>query len=149
MNKNIYFCRTCIIYCMDWRLSPGKADIERSLIENKIIEPVFDRIIVGGAAKYLAADNSQTEKNFLLGQIGTAIKFHKIEKLVLINHTDCLAYGGSKSYPDHEAEKHFHTRQLEFASETVRINFPELSVEKYIADLVLNEQKWEVKLLPG
>ncbi len=147
MIKDTYFCRTCIIYCMDWRLSPGKADIEKALIKNNITEPVFDRIIIGGAGKNLAAENLSEEKKFLLAQIGIAVKFHGIEKLILINHTDCLAYGGSKKHSTTELEEAFHTDELELAANAVKMNFPKLSVEKYLAELKQKEQEWEVKLL--
>lgn len=131
---------------MDWRLSPGEAHLEDVLIRKGITKPVFDRIVVGGGAKALADPESSVKKDFLIEQIATAVNFHNIENIIIINHTDCLAYGGSVVHAASEAEEDFHIQQLELAAKEIAIKFPLLKVKKYLARLSKNKKGWDLYL---
>jgi carbonic anhydrase len=140
-------CHDCVIYCMDWRLSPGQADLDKLLVESGIVQPGLDRVIVGGAAKNLASPTNQADIDFILRQIDISDRLHHVKKVVLINHSDCGAYGGSDKFATTEDEIRFHGEELMKAAKVIREKFPHLEVNTMIALLSSQGDKWQAVLM--
>lgn len=94
-----------------------------------------DLVGIGGSVKYLIDDNYPERKEFLLEQIKISKELHQAKKVILINHTDCGAYGGSKMFSNEGEEREFHLQQLKKAKEVIKKRFPELEVETVFAEI--------------
>lgn len=141
-------CNTAVVYCMDWRFSPPQANLDEVLLKNNIVDSSgFDRIIVGGAVKNLASAQEESDIAFTLRQLDIADKLHNVKKMVLINHTDCGAYGGSSKFSDSNAEHNFHYEELRKAAALVKMKYPNIAVECYLAHLQQKDHKWSTYLV--
>ena len=79
----------------------------------------YDRVAIAGGVYDL---------DYVIGQVGLAIKLHKITRVVLVNHEDCGAYGAAGTYERHKMD-------LEEAKRKIKILFPDLDVETYYLHL--------------
>ncbi|MFH1611339.1 MAG: hypothetical protein ABIA83_01930, partial [Patescibacteria group bacterium] len=68
------------------------------------------------------------------------VKLHSISTLMLMNHTDCGAYGGSDKFETKEEEKEFHIGELRKAKEKLSKKYPELEIIMLLGDTVSREQ---------
>ncbi len=89
INKEHYHADACIVWCFDDRFTP----VLKEFVKNKEFEH-FDIICIAGGAKTLSSPESESERTFILKQIEISLKLHHTPKLVLMNHSDCGAYGG-------------------------------------------------------
>jgi carbonic anhydrase len=107
--------KALIATCIDFRLQD---DIDKWISKN--FEPeTFDRVSIAGDVKDL---------HEVLDQVKVAHDLHHIEKVVLINHEDCGAYGEDGTY-----EKHTH--DLRSAESKIKNTYPDLKVEIYYLHL--------------
>ena len=67
---------------------------------------------------------------------------HHPHKLILTNHTDCGAYGGSEKFRSIEEEIKFHKSELVKAEEIIKDKFPNLPVTAEL--FTLNGEKVEL-----
>jgi carbonic anhydrase len=126
-----HHCESLIIHCIDFRL--GKK-IKAYLEENSLLGDC-DIISVAGAIKNLASPDSPADKDFLLGQIGVSVRLHGINKAILLNHTDCGAYGGSSKFNSSEEEREFHIKEMERAKSVILEKYPGLEVEMILGKI--------------
>ena len=88
-----------------------------------------DIVSVAGAVK---------DTDFILGQIGISVRLHDMKEVVLLNHTDCGAYGGSSKFDSESAERDFHIREMQKAKEAILAKYPELSVKLMLAKILFD-----------
>lgn len=139
MNKRKHTCEALVLCCIDFRFHEGFLDKVRTELG---IES-FDLVALAGGAKNLANPEKEFFREVVLRNIEISVKLHKIKKVILTNHIDCGAYGGSKSFGSREEEINFHKTELSRARHIVRKQFPTLDTLVY---LVYKEGS-EVKLL--
>ena len=108
-------CEAIIITCIDYRLQ----EIVNNWILDHFQPKTFDRVALAGGVKNL---------DVILSQVDIAVKFHHIQKVILINHEDCGAYGSEVT-----AEKH--AQDLRSARATIQKQYPNLNVEIYYLHL--------------
>ena len=78
----------------------------------------------------------------MLEQIRKSIRLHATDRVVLMVHSDCGAYGGRAAFGgDAQAEARHHSEELRRAAECVRQALPEVSVVCYYVDF---EGVWTV-----
>ncbi len=95
----------------------------------------FDFPSVPGAAK---AINEGDE--LALGCVKVPCDLHHVKKIVIVNHADCGAYGGSTKFNgDAEAEQKFHEEELNKAKSIILEKYPDKEVISVYAKLVGNE----------
>lgn len=92
---------------------------------------VFDFRTEVGLSK--AIIDSVPDRERLFDLINTSIRLHSINEVWLIDHIDCGAYGGSKSFENCDKEKEFHADQLNKAGKILKKHFPKLQIKKYFA----------------
>jgi carbonic anhydrase len=110
-----YTCQALIISCIDFRFQNF---IDKWITEN--FTPFsFDRAAFAGGVKDI---------NKILGEVEVSFKLHQIEKVVLINHEDCGAYGDSET-----VEKH--AQDLKTAAEKIHSAYPNLEVKTFYLHL--------------
>jgi hypothetical protein len=125
-----YSADATVLCCFDGRF---RSAIDEFLRTQQIRKP--DIIVVGGGTKTLASPRSDFEREFLVEQIGLSLKLHRAERIVLINHSDCGAYGGSVAFQhDVETETKYHAHELQTAVTLVAKIFPTITVEAYFVN---------------
>jgi hypothetical protein len=123
-------CQGVIITCEDFRLHhrcDGRDCIARFL-EN--LGEDCDLITRGGGVKDLAEHCG--DEGTVLRDCGIAINLHHAERIYLINHQDCGAYGDFLS-PKEERNKH--VEDLEEARAFLSERFPNAQIKIFYAEL--------------
>lgn len=116
-----------VLCCFDERI---RLVTNKFLRRNDILRP--DMIVVAGGAKTLASPRNDSERDFILEQIRISVQLHKAPRVVLMNHSDCGAYGGLALFNgDPVAEAAHHEQELLRAARLVKSRFPQLEVQPY------------------
>lgn len=116
------------LLCIDYRFWPDTLP----KLEKKYGR--FDLIEIAGASKNLISPQEKEDKETLLENIKISIKLHHPERIILTNHTDCGAYGGSKKFTSHRHEIAFHRQELQKAKQIIKNKFKKLKVDTLIID---------------
>ncbi|MBX4187315.1 MAG: hypothetical protein KW802_03620 [Candidatus Doudnabacteria bacterium] len=72
------------------------------------------------------------KRDWIFENLKQSVEKHNVERVILINHTNCAAYGGSDAFTSEEEEIHTHEIQLRHAVSDVKAKFPQLTVEAYL-----------------
>lgn len=137
--KNQHDADAIAIFCMDFRY---KDSIWNYLKEGLGIS-AFDVIGIAGSSKPLADPDDPAHSKTLLKQIELSHKLHNIKKVILIDHSDCGAYGGKKAFKDDAEEHKHHEEKLDKAEEIIKQAFPGLEVKKVYANLKEDNVEFE------
>ena len=121
-----------VVSCIDYRFWPQALP----LLQQKYGD--FDLIEVAGSCKNLTSPLEAEDKTTLLENIGISIKLHDPHQIILTNHIDCGAYGGSANFSSHIAEVAFQTNELAKAKAIIEEEFPQLVV---VTELLLMEDE--------
>ena len=104
-------------------------------VEEELGIKTYDFPKMPGAAKTI--NECQSETNVPMQCIGVPCDLHHAQKIVIVNHADCSAYGGSKEFKgDLEAEQKFHEGELQKAKEKILQYYPDKEVALVYAKLV-------------
>jgi carbonic anhydrase len=126
-----YHCDAVVVACFDHRFD---LVLRKFLKRIRIVNP--DPIIVAGGAKSLASPEHESDREFIIGQVEKSIRLHGTDRVILLLHSDCGAYGGlHKIFHDNEAlEVDHHRSELQKAHAVLKAAFPSLFVECYFVD---------------
>jgi carbonic anhydrase len=126
-----YHCDAVVVACFDHRFDRV---LRKFLARIKVANP--DPIIVAGGAKTLASPEHEADRDFLVEQVAKSIRLHGTDRVILLLHSDCGAYGGlHKQFKDNEAAEVAHHRdELRRAYTHLQSTFPSVSVECYFMD---------------
>lgn len=113
-----------VLTCIDFRFHEK---LKQALAKLKIKN--YDLMALAGGAKNLASPKKSEYQKTVLDNIKLAADLHKIKKVILVNHIDCGAYGGSNSHKNLREEIAFHKSELKKADELVKSAFPNLKVK--------------------
>jgi carbonic anhydrase len=122
-----HHCKYLIAHCIDFRIQKS---VKQFMEEEKLVGDC-DAVSVAGAVKNI---------EFLLGQIEISARLHKMKKVILANHTDCGAYGGSSKFNSAEEEKKFHIEEMEKAKTAILEKHPELLVKMLLVNILPSGQ---------
>jgi carbonic anhydrase len=121
--KGIHTCEAVVLTCIDFRF--WRETLE--FIEKELGIKDFDFPSLPGAAK--AINDCDADDDLAMKCIGVPCDLHKTEKIVIVNHEDCGAYGGSEKFSgDKEAEQEFHKNELRKAKKIIRDKFADKEV---------------------
>ena len=104
-----------VVTCIDFRLQ----EAINKWISKNFAPKTFDRVALAGGVKNLET---------IMNQIEIAHRLHHINKVVLINHEDCGAYG-------EEGTPQKHAEDLRNAEAEIKEIYPDLEVETYYLHL--------------
>jgi len=121
-------CEVLVLMCMDFRF---RACVQENL-EAKGIRS-YDLIAFPGASLGLSSGTNPAQKP-LLNAITIAKNLHNIQRVVIVDHEDCGAYGGSQNFASFDEEKAAHKEKLTLASKAVSIE-TDLPVDTWLARL--------------
>lgn len=119
--------KTMALTCMDWRLhGPGGFGSSFASLYDATGVSV---LATAGAAKELAHDGPRYD--MIMSQL--ELVAGKIDRLVLVSHTDCGKYGGARAFANPEAEILALTADLEAAKARIAAALPKLKIKTAIA----------------
>ena len=113
--------------CIDFRFRKPLNDF----IENELNLHSVDIKTDGGGIKKIVEEGPIREWLFANYQI--AFDLHGVDRLILINHQDCGAYGGSKAFNGEEDEIEKQSVHLRHAVSLIGAKFPNKQIEAYLA----------------
>ncbi len=117
--KNIHSCEAVVLACIDFRF--WKETMK--FVEEELGIESYDFPKLPGAAK--AINDCLNEVDVAMECVGVPCKLHNVRKIVVVNHADCGAYGGSRQFSgDAEAEQRFHEGELRKAKEKILAKYP-------------------------
>jgi carbonic anhydrase len=128
-----------VVMCIDYRFWPHVLP----MLEKRYGE--FDLIEIAGSIKNISSSSNPTERKILLSNIKTSIMLHHTETIILTNHQDCGAYGGSGRFVSLDQEMRFHQQELGEARDYVRKHFPGHKVETIF---ISRDNKGTISLIP-
>ena len=120
-------CKALVLHCIYFRFRKSLA----LFLESRFGDS-YDLVSVAGGIKSLIAD--PLDNNFILEQVKISDKLHQSEIILLIQHEDCGAYGGSQAFGDLSTEQEAQSQELEKAETLLKQQFPQ-SVEKFLIRL--------------
>ncbi len=124
MNEHHTFPEALVLTCIDFRFHEKlKVSLAKLKIKN------YDLMALAGGAKNLASPAKVIYQKTVLDNIRLAADLHKIKTVILINHIDCGAYGGSGKYKNKKEEIAFHKSELKKAEELIKKIFPNLKTK--------------------
>lgn len=126
-----HHCSTLVLHCIDFRF--GSA-IKQYLEENGLLGDC-DIVSLAGAVKNIVSPANGADRELVLRQIDISRRLHGISRVVLINHTDCGAYGGRAAFVDRPAENKKHAEDLAAAKNVILQKFPDLAVSLMLAQI--------------
>jgi len=138
-----FTCRAVMLRCIDFRLNEAIL----AWLKERGLEADCDTVGMAGAARNLASPAAPSDREFVLKQLDIARKLHDIKEVILMNHTDCGAYGRRAAFSSDSAERKAHEEDLRMAKEIVIAALPEVTVRKALAQ-VYASGKVEVREIP-
>lgn len=121
----VHQCKILIIHCIDWRLQEpiGRYLKEKGYLGN------YDRLSITGAIKSLVKPDTLSDRQYLLDQISKSKKLHNIREIVLMNHTDCGDYGGSRSFSNPLKEEEVHLNDMRVAKKILADIYKDIDIK--------------------
>ena len=115
--------RALAMYCSDGRWG----DAFDEICHTRLHIPRYDRFAIPGGPAALAEDSQPAWE-----QLALLVKTHELQRIVLISHFGCAYYmhklgGDANGCLEHQVE------DLEWAAELVKIRFPQVCVENFVA----------------
>lgn len=118
--KGIHTCEAVVLTCIDFRFWKETAEF----VEKELGVKSYDFPSLPGAAK--AINECLKETDVAMQCIGVPCELHHAGKIIIVNHEDCGAYGGSAKFGgDQDAEQKFHEGELRKAKEKIAELYPD------------------------
>jgi hypothetical protein len=135
-----YQCDAAILWCFDNRFELGF----RKFLK-RIGVRYSDPIKIAGGAKCMASPERESDREFVLEQIRKSMRLHGTQRVILMLHSDCGAYGGLAGGfgGDAKAEAAHHEDELRRAAANLRIAIPGIEVQGYFVDF---DGIWEAEI---
>jgi len=126
-QTEVYSADACIVSCFDARFEL----VTRKFLKKRGIWWA-DPVKIAGGAKVFASPTEESERRFALEQVRTSMRLHGTNRVMLMVHSDCGAYGGLQAFGgNEEREATNHESELRSAVEFLKNNIPSLKVECY------------------
>ena len=122
------FCPVLVMCCVDFRY----IDPILAFVKKRFSVKTCDVKTDPGGIKALL-DSKPEIQNWIIKNLLLIRERHDVRTLVLINHQDCVAYGGSRIFTNHIAEAAFHKKQLLKAKTMLKSECPALDVQAFYA----------------
>lgn len=121
-DNNHAFCPAVVVHCMDFRF---RNPLNRYF--GTRFPDGYDLVSLAGGIKSLIEDDKID--NFELAQLRLSDRLHHPPVIVLVQHEDCGAYGGSKAFGSFQEELEHHRLELQKAAALLNEHFPEDKIE--------------------
>ncbi|OQB05842.1 MAG: hypothetical protein BWY19_00726 [bacterium ADurb.Bin212] len=126
-----HHCATFLIRCMDFRFHKAlEENMEQILGESSC---AFDSPGVGGGGSKSIID--EESRRVVFSALNIAMEKHGVNRVVIADHIDCGAYGGSGKFANEDEEEKFHVEKLKEAKRVLEVDYKNL-------EIVLIYQSW-------
>ncbi|HOW60686.1 MAG TPA: hypothetical protein P5548_00785 [Candidatus Moranbacteria bacterium] len=137
--KNTHHCEAVVLSCIDFRFWKETAEF----IEKELNIKSFDFPSLPGSAK---AINESQEGDIVSQCINVPVELHHVNKIIIINHEDCGAYGGSKKFAGNaDAEQEFHISELQKAKEKLVSKYADKEI--FLVYAALDSEKENIEFI--
>lgn len=119
-------CDNLVLMCMDFRFHKQISDLVSYAGYRD-----FNIMALPGASKAVLNDVS---RDAVLSAVRLVIDAHGVKRVIIVDHVDCRAYGGSEAFADPSSEEQTHEEALQQAAAILRDSFPGLEVVQVYAD---------------
>ena len=136
--KDVHSCEAVVLTCIDFRF--WRETVE--FVEKELGIKDFDFPSLPGSAK--AINDCLKEDDLAFNCVSVSCDLHHAKKVVIVNHEDCGAYGGSAKFGgDQEKEQKFHEEELRKARKKLIDKYPEREYVLLFAKLADKKTKVE------
>lgn len=130
-------CNALVITCIDFRFV---SFIRIFLTENLKVKDDYDHIAIPGSVINIIGSETQ---NITFDEIDISLNLHHVNHLVLIEHKDCGAYGGSKHFESDEKETETLSNDLRRVRDILKEKHPNLKIDLFLASMkVVGNEKF-------
>ena len=138
--KDVHSCEAVVLTCIDFRF--WRETVE--FVEKELGIKDFDFPSLPGSAK--AINDCLEEDDLAFNCVSVSCDLHHAKKVVIVNHEDCGAYGGSAKFGgDQEKEQKFHEEELRKARKKLIDKYP--GKEYVLLFAKLADEKTKVEFL--
>ncbi|MBI2099619.1 hypothetical protein HYT45_04430 [Candidatus Uhrbacteria bacterium] len=123
--------KALLIHCIDFRFIKKI----KEWMGSQNLLGVCDEVSLAGAVQNIVSPKNEADKELVLRQIDIAKRLHDIDEVILMNHTDCGAYGGANAFANELAEQEKHELDMREARAIILSKFPELKVRIILAKI--------------
>lgn len=113
--------------CIDFRFRKALQEF----FENELNLYAVDHLAQGGGVKMLVEEGPI--RQWIFDNFDIAFDKHSVERVILINHQDCGAYGGSTNFENLDKELEAQEIQLRHGVSVTRSKYPDKQIEAYLA----------------
>ncbi|MFH0951497.1 MAG: carbonic anhydrase [bacterium] len=134
---NQHHCQAGVMHCEDFRFWQAIG----LYLRGELHLDNYDLISLAGGGKNILNCDLNNPEDIVTKSINVSFDLHQADTLVIINHRDCGAYGGSQVFNhDRDKERDFHLDQLSQARVKLIDRYPDKKIIVVYVDLD-NEQK--------
>jgi hypothetical protein len=119
-----------VVHCLDGRFVRQTQDFITKELGLLVYTPYT---FPGGPKIY---NDARTRNVFLSALAEVSVGEHKVERVILIAHRDCKAWGGSAAFASLKEERATLESDMRAARETLHRLHPEIEVELYYLEIV-------------
>ena len=119
--------KAMVLSCIDPRFQP----LVYNYLKKKKLNGKYSAFTIAGSAIGVTHDKFKKWHSVFIENLSTSIKLHKIEKLIVINHTDCGAAkiaNGKKEF-NSLSENKIHKVSFNKLKKIVKKKFPKLKID--------------------
>ena len=119
--------KAMVLSCIDPRFQP----LVYNYLKKKKLTGKYSAFTIAGSAIGVTHDKFKKWHSVFIENLSTSIKLHKIEKLIVINHTDCGAAkiaNGKKEFNSLNEDK-IHKVSFNKLKRIVKKKFPKLKID--------------------
>ena len=119
--------KAMVLSCIDPRFQP----LVYNYLKKKKLTGKYSAFTIAGSAIGVTHDKFKKWHSVFIENLSTSIKLHKIEKLIVINHTDCGAAkiaNGKKKFNSLNEDK-IHKVSFKKLKKIVKKKFPKLKID--------------------
>ena len=119
--------KAMVLSCMDPRFQP----LVYSYLKRKKLTGKYSAFTIAGSAIGVTHNKFKKWHSVFIENLSTSIKLHRIEKLIVINHTDCGAAkiaNGKKEFTSINENK-IHMLSFNKLKKIIKKKFPKLKID--------------------
>jgi len=123
-----HICEAALVTCEDFRLHQRKdgSNFIAQFIKEEQID--CDLITSAGAILDLVRPKHEEQRKSLMEDIDVSVNLHKAQKIYIVHHEDCGAYGGKEAFSSDEKEFEQHKADMLEASALLESEFPKVEI---------------------
>ena len=125
--------KAMVLSCIDPRFQP----LVYNYLKKKKLTGEYSAFTIAGSAIGVTHDKFKKWHSVFIENLSTSIKLHKIEKLIVINHTDCGAAkiaNGNKRF-DSLIEENIHKSSFIEIKRKIKKKFPKIKIDLNLISL--------------